>query len=137
MSKRTYVFVFVVVLALAVSLAACGSKSAATQAAVEPPAPVSSGSGGTVSFAKDVLPIFQASCVGCHSAGGGSAGLDLSSYAGVMNGSSRGAVVTAGDANSLLVGKVSSGMMPKGGPKLSNDQIQKIKDWINAGAQDN
>jgi mono/diheme cytochrome c family protein len=131
MSKRTFVFVFVVVLVLAISLAACGSKSAATQAA--PPS-----SGGTASFASDVQPIFQSNCVGCHSGGGSSAGLDLSSYDSVMKGSGRGPVVSAGSADSSrLVLMVESGQMPRGGPKLSSDQIQKIKDWINSGAQNN
>jgi cytochrome c553 len=132
MVKHASKLLFLSALILVVLLTACASQSvpsAATQAA---PA-----SGAAVSFAKDVLPIFQTSCVGCHGSGG-RAGLDLSSYASVMAGSSNGAVVIAGDANnSLLVGKVSSGMMPKGGSKLSNDQIQKIKEWINAGAQNN
>jgi mono/diheme cytochrome c family protein len=93
---------------------------------------------GAVSFANDVLPILQGSCAGCHSAGGGSAGLDLTSYNGVMAGARGNPVVVPGDANnSLLVGMVSSGRMPRGGPKLANEQIQKIIDWINAGADNN
>ena len=62
----------------------------------------------------------------------------MDSYESLMTGSENGPVIVAGNANkSLLVKKISTGAMPKRGPQLTPAQIQIIRDWINAGAQDN
>ena len=62
----------------------------------------------------------------------------LTAYASLMNGSERGPVVVAGDAaNSALANLISSGKMPKRGPKLTPEQVQLIIDWINQGALNN
>jgi len=94
--------------------------------------------GGSVSFAKDVLPIFESSCFKCHGGNKTEKGLDLKTYASVMLGSQNGAVIVAGDAdNSLLFKAVSSGKMPKRGTKLTPQQLDLIKNWINSGAPNN
>jgi hypothetical protein len=93
---------------------------------------------GSVSFAKDVLPIFEGSCFKCHGDDKTEKGLDLKTYASVMLGSQKGAVITAGNAdNSVLFKAVSSGKMPKRGTKLSPQQLDLIKNWINSGAPNN
>lgn len=87
------------------------------------------------SFSGEVLPIFQANCSGCH---GNSGGLNLASYETLMAGGRRGAVIVPGDAeSSRLVQYVQSGRMPAGGDRLSDAEIQKIVDWVNAGAPNN
>jgi serine/threonine-protein kinase len=94
----------------------------------------------SVGFKADILPIFNNNCTGCH---GGSGGLTLDSYAAVMKGGKDGAVVKPGDPNgSLIVQKVKGtqtigARMPFGGPPLSNNDVQKIVDWISQGAKDN
>ena len=107
---------------------------AATEAPVtQPPA-----EGATVSFATDILPIFESRCIGCHGGDRTQEGLDLKTHASLMAGSNNGAVVIAGDAaNSLLVEMVATQKMPKRGPKLTPPQIQLITDWVNQGALDN
>lgn len=88
-----------------------------------------------VSFSRDVQPIFNARCISCH---GGTEGLYLDSYTGVVNGSMGWPVVIPGDPiNSRLIQLVSSGYMPYGGPSLNQDQIQKLVDWVAAGAPNN
>jgi mono/diheme cytochrome c family protein len=88
-----------------------------------------------VSFSRDVQPVFNARCVSCH---GGTEGLFLDSYVGVVNGSMGWPVVIPGDPiNSRLIQLVSSGYMPYGGPSLNQDQIQKLVDWVAAGALNN
>ena len=136
MSKYLSKFAFLAALILALALAACAPQPAAP-APTQAPAPTeaAAASGGAVSFANDVLPIFKGSCVGCH---GGSAGLALSSYDSLMAGSANGAVINPGDAaGSRLFVKVQSGQMPRGGSKLSDAKLQTIRDWIDAGAQNN
>lgn len=115
---------------------ATGAPAAATEspaASTEAPA-----SGATVSFANDILPLFQSRCVNCHGGERTSKGLSLNSYNAVMAGSENGPVVTPGDgANSTLAQMVANGKMPKRGPKLTPDQVQLIVDWINQGALNN
>lgn len=100
--------------------------------------------------------IFTPRCVnqGCHPGGAAPADLALTSnvsYGNLVNrqsayGSPRLLRVSPGDANnSALYLKVigdarvggTAGRMPLGLGALSTDQINAIRDWINAGAQNN
>lgn len=92
----------------------------------------------TVSFAADVLPIFDSRCFQCHGGDKTEGELELLSYAQLMAGGKDGAVVLPGDAdNSLLAQLIVEQEMPKRGPKLTPAQTQTILDWINEGALDN
>lgn len=101
-----------------------------------------------VSYSTDVQPILTNA--GCNAAGSchgsGASGLTLTnlSYLQVRNASGdAGPIVVAGDASSsnLYLKTTSSppfgGRMPQGGPFLTTDQQNKIRDWINEGALDN
>ncbi|GIU12482.1 MULTISPECIES: c-type cytochrome domain-containing protein [unclassified Shewanella] len=108
-----------------------------------------------ISFKHQVLPIFQASCIECHSdTGEGSVrtGLVLDSYASLMRGTKNGPVIVAGSpASSTLYLAIdhqldTSIQMPphhddhlsQGESKpLTSEQIKVIKEWIEEGAQDN
>ena len=61
-----------------------------------------------LTFTNDILPMFKDSCVRCHGANRPRAQLRLDTLEGVLKGTEKGPVVTAGDsANSLLVKAVS------------------------------
>ena len=108
-----------------------------------PPASTKTG----VTFATDIKPIFDASCVKCHNSAGPKpprAGLALDSLAGTLKGSKDGPVVTVGhsDHSDLVmsvahVGDDSDQFMPKGkgAKKLSDEQIGLIRAWIDQGAK--
>ena len=103
-----------------------------------PPDPATQAPIAQASFANDVMPIFQATCVKCHGKEQIKAGLDLRTYETTMQGSFKGVVIVPGDAaNSFLVQQVVNGKMPKLGQKLTAEQIQIITDWVNTGAQNN
>lgn len=91
--------------------------------------------GGEVSYAAVVAPIFQAHCAGCHGASGG---FSVANYDSVMAGGRGGAMVIAGDPDGSPLVQYLTGQrkprMPKGG-KLTDEDIQKVKDWIKAGAK--
>jgi mono/diheme cytochrome c family protein len=88
-----------------------------------------------VSFAADVLPVFESRCLQCHGPSRVEGGLRLDSYANLMTGGDEGPSVVPGDATaSLLVSLVESGEMPRRGPRLTTVEIQTIRDWIDAGA---
>lgn len=102
-------------------------------AATQPPV-----QGATVSFANDILPIFESRCANCHGGNEIEEGLILLTHADVLAGSDNGPVVIPGDAaNSLLVELVATQEMPKRGPKLTPPQVQLITDWVNQGALNN
>lgn len=104
-----------------------------------------------VSFATDIQPIFDNSCVGCHNPGGPASLLDLSSgtaYANLVNIASvqdagLTMVVPGNSAQSFLFQKVNEASpsvgdrMPKNNDPLSAETIAKIKEWIDDGAKNN
>ena len=91
-----------------------------------------------VSFEKDVMPIFKASCVSCHKPDKKKGKLDMSTYAELRKGGKQGDPVKAGDpAKSLLVEMISGKEpeMPEKGDKLTEAQVKVISDWIRQGAK--
>lgn len=93
---------------------------------------------GSVSFSRNVLPIFDRICVKCHGGDETKEGLSLKSYADVMAGSNNGPVIVPGDVtNSFLIQQVVNGKMPKKGPRLLPAQIRTLSDWVAAGAPNN
>ena len=85
-------------------------------------------------FDSDVLPIFQASCLVCHGENLQQNGLDLRTRDRVLKGGESGpAIVPGSAAGSLIFEMVSSGKMPLGGQKLSTQEIELIRRWIEAG----
>jgi hypothetical protein len=91
-----------------------------------------------ISYARDVRSILESRCGNCHLGEFTSADLHMDTYESLMAGSQNGPVIVAGNAKeSLLIKKVSTGEMPKRGPKLTPEQVQILIDWVNAGAQEN
>jgi len=101
----------------------------------------------TVSFSKDVLPVFSAYCVECHRPGGAgleASGLSLESYDNIMKGTKFGSIVTPGSSVSstlvvLIEGKADKSLkMPHGEREpLAPETVKTIKDWIDQGAKKN
>ena len=126
-----------VVLAVALLTAGCGGGSGSSASPAAPSAPTntsstSPSSGGPYAYVQDVKPIMSADCTRCHGGSRPSAGLDLSTYAGVMR------VVTAGNTNSALVQVTRSGGLMYS--YLSGDRAGKsdiIRQWVASGAPEN
>lgn len=92
----------------------------------------------TSGFASNVYPIFEAKCIKCHGVEQVKEGLSMLSYDELMAGSFNGPVVLPGDADgSLLVDLIARGKMPNRGPKVTEAELQIIKDWISQGALNN
>lgn len=91
-----------------------------------------------ISFATEVMPIFERYCWECHSADNTELGLRLDSYEGVMQGSDYGTVVEPGDPDgSLLVDMIAAGDMPEEGDPVPPEQLEVIRTWIAEGAENN
>jgi cytochrome c5 len=103
----------------------------------EPTAPVE---GGDISFASQVLPIFQGYCNMCHSGGNAFGGWSGETYETVTTSGKNGPEIVPGDANSSrlvqLLQATNGVFMPPTG-QLSDEDIKIITDWINAGAPNN
>jgi len=95
-----------------------------------------------VTFAKDIQPIFKASCFKCHGEMKQKGGLRLDSLEATLKGGENAPNVVKGDsAKSTLVHSVArldedSAMPPDGkGDPLSKEQIGLIRAWIDQGAK--
>jgi hypothetical protein len=90
-------------------------------------------------FDRDVLPIFEKYCFGCHAAGIRMGSFECDSYEAVMRGATHGAVVVPGKAGESrlyqsLTGKLSPAM-PLTPDRLSREELAIVRDWIDAGAK--
>ena len=102
-----------------------------------------------VSFASSIQPIFTSFCISCHTPGGTSAFLPLTtsvSYSNLVNKTSTqpsgGTLVIPGNsADSVLYKRISGSsvgdQMPKGLPPLGTTDQNLIKTWIDEGAKNN
>lgn len=99
-----------------------------------------------VTFAKDIKPIFDKSCVKCHGAEKPKAKLRLDSLEGALKGSADHKVIESGNsAKSILVhsvarlGEEDYWMPPPDNkaniPPLTKEQIGLIRAWIDQGAK--
>ena len=91
-----------------------------------------------VDFAKDIQPIFTASCLVCHGPVAQRSNFRLHSREAALKGGLSGPVIIQGkSADSLLVrlvaGLEGDRLMPLGGPRLSDEQIGLIRAWIDQG----
>ena len=100
----------------------------------------------TVSFAEQILPIFQKRCAKCHGAEDENGevrtevSLSLIEYERVLVGSEFGTVVEAGDPDgSFLIDMITAGDMPPEGEgdKVPAEEIALIRTWIEQGALNN
>ena len=117
--------------------------AAPAQDAKLPPASTKTG----VTYATDIKPIFDVSCVKCHSGDRPKAHLHMDTLDGVLKGTKQGKVVMPGDsADSFLIKSVAhlvgdhDAWMPplqnRAGIKpLTPEQIGLIRAWIDQGAK--
>ena len=100
-----------------------------------------------VTYVTDIKPIFEASCVKCHSGDKPKARLHMDTLAGVLKGTKQGKILTPGDsANSFIIKSVAhavkdtdawmpplhnkAGILP-----LTPEQIGLLRAWIDLGAK--
>src|SRR5580765_5719627 len=84
-------------------------------------------------FKTEILPVLEKNCVQCHGPKQKMANLDLSSFTGMMEGSSSGPVIAPGKPERSLMWKlIETEKMPQGG-KLTTAEKQLIKSYIQYG----
>ena len=94
------------------------------------------------SYSKQVRPFLSRYCLQCHNAKEGEGGLNLESYAALLEGGQHGPVLVAGKADeSRMVGMVEGKMKPTMPPKKATrrptpEEVVVLRAWIDAGAKD-
>lgn len=83
----------------------------------------------SVSFSAFIKPLMTAKCTGCHSASSPQGNISLVTYDQVRAQALNGKLYTS-------ISKT-TGFMPKGGVRLDDCTIGKIKAWVDAGAKNN
>jgi len=93
----------------------------------------------TVSFARQIAPIFKRRCYSCHAADKQQGGLRLDRRRNALAGGDNGPVVRPGKSGSsrivaLITEAVAGERMPPKGPLLSAAEVDTIRRWIDQGA---
>lgn len=89
----------------------------------------------TISFTKDIAPWMVAQCSRCH-IDAARGGFSLATYEAIAKGSKGGVVVFPGDpVGSRLVESIETGDMPRGGGRVSPENLEKLKKWVTQGAK--
>jgi WD40 repeat protein len=97
----------------------------------------------TVSYHKQVRPIFQAKCQGCHQPAKTQGGYEMTGFDRLLKGGESGlaAVVSGQPDESHLIEQITpdakgASLMPKNGPPLAASEIALVRSWIEQGAKD-
>lgn len=104
------------------------------------PAKLPRPAGRAVNFAKDVKPIFEASCGKCHGAKQQKSDFRLDRRESALKGGSIGGAIVPGDSGKSKLIHYVAGLdeelkMPPKGTELSAEQIGILRAWIDQGAQ--
>lgn len=92
-----------------------------------------------VSFYRDVRPILQRHCSGCHQPAKQGGKLMLTSYEDFKQGGKNGPGFVAGKPDESVIIEYITGpipAMPKDGEPLKDEQVETIRRWIAQGAKD-
>ena len=120
---------FAVACAIGVTLAS----SSAIFAADKPPE--------KVTYEEHIKPLMRNSCLNCHNPEKHKAGLDMTTYQGLMQGSDNGKVIIPGDAEKSLLYRVCTyaeePKMPPKSDKLADAELALIRKFIEIGALEN
>jgi Cytochrome C oxidase, cbb3-type, subunit III len=84
-----------------------------------------------IKYTSGVVPILQANCYSCHGNGLSEGGVTLDNYNALRTRANNGTLI------GVITHAAGFPQMPKGGAKLSDCNINKIRSWINNGALNN
>lgn len=94
-----------------------------------------------VTFHDHALPVLRQRCGSCHNADKKTAGLDVTTYAGIMAGGGSGEVVVPGDASASYLFRVvnhdDEPKMPPDAPPIPEAERQTLRAWIDGGVLEN
>ena len=108
-------------------------QAAKAKKSIKPKKPLKARTGGP-SFIADVAPVLIARCGNCH-VRQERGGLSMTTFASLEKGAKSGPVIRPGASDaSRIVEVIASGAMPRGGGRVSPEELLAIARWIDAGA---
>src|SRR5262249_38272833 len=92
-----------------------------------------------VDFRRDIQPILAARCYSCHGHGKQQGGLRLDDRAAALKGGNSGQIIVPGKSADSRLYRVVAGLdreikMPPTGKRLTGEEIQRLRAWIDQGA---
>ncbi len=89
-------------------------------------------------YVRDVYPIWEKHCLGCHASGTKMGSLDIETWEGLQRGGNHGTILVPGSTKesrlyTMLTGETKPAM-PMDGQVLSSGEIEVVRKWIAAGA---
>ncbi|MCO8121491.1 hypothetical protein NHH03_07065 [Stieleria sp. TO1_6] len=92
-----------------------------------------------VDYARDVFPILETYCVGCHNQDDPQGGLAMDEYANLIKGGESGVAITSGvpDSSRMLLmiqGKLEPKMPPDDAEGPNESELEKLTRWVEQGA---
>src|SRR5438309_6399767 len=92
-----------------------------------------------IDFAKEIKPIFEASCIKCHGRGRTKGDLSIESRDTLLKGGESGRAIVPGRSQEshlieLVAGLDPDSVMPQKGKRLTPEQIGLLRAWIDQGA---
>lgn len=93
----------------------------------------------TVSYHRQIWPLLQAKCQGCHQPASAGGKLVVTTFSAFSKGGEHGATFTPGQPNKSALIEYLTGkrtLMPKNGPALPPDDIALFRRWIAEGSKD-
>lgn len=112
-----------------------GAKPGETKPGETKPTPPNGPATGGVSFVKQVAPMLVAKCGRCH-VDRSQGKFSTATFAALSKGSEAGRVVFPGDGkSSRIVELIEQGDMPRGGAKVTAQELATLAKWIDEGAK--
>lgn len=94
---------------------------------------------GSVSFQKDIAPLFVEHCIACHDAKNKKGGYDMTNYQVLLKAGRKGARIVPGKPDESLLAQMMHGdeqpSMPKDADTLAPALLAKVDRWIQDGAK--
>jgi len=111
-------------------------KKPTLDAPADKPAPgAPAGKNGEISFVTHVAPVLISKCGRCH-VQDAKGMFSMANFAALMKGPAAGKVIFPGDpSGSRLIEVIDSGDMPRGGLKMTAEEMAVLKKWIQDGAK--
>ena len=92
-----------------------------------------------VNYQRDVLPILETYCIGCHTEDEAQGGLVMESHEALMVGGESGVAITPGEPASsrllmMIRGQLEPNMPPEGEEQPGEEELEVLATWIQQGA---
>ncbi len=102
--------------------------------------PLCAADAGRLSFVRDIQPILEKRCVGCHSATATMGSLNLETWEGLQRGGNSGPILVPGKSKEStlylsMIGKAPEiGRMPFSNETMPESETETVREWIDEGA---